>query len=171
MSKYCAKCGKELPEGVEVCPGCGTAANGNSEKKYTAPTSWSWIYRIGFTRRAVEVSITDDHLEMVGEEPLQVPFTSIRRVEPSEHKATLLWVQVIMYFVLGILVVWKVSLGMGLIFLGICSLYAYKSSFNLHHFELKIVCEWNGQEQEFYLIEKENENLAQIKAALDQHMV
>lgn len=170
MSQYCAKCGKALPEGAEFCPSCRSAANAGGEKAYTGPTSWSWIYRVGFTRIGVEVSVTDDHLEMVGEEPIQIPYTSIRRVEPSEHKATLLWVQIVMYFILGVLVVWKVSLGMGLIFLAICSLYAYRSSFNLHHFELKITCELNGQEQVFYLVEKENENLAQIKAALDQHM-
>lgn len=45
MIKYCAKCGKPLPEGVEICPECNTAAQESEAALFTRMTSETEVWK------------------------------------------------------------------------------------------------------------------------------
>jgi len=45
MAKYCVKCGKALPEGVEICPDCHVAAGAQDAAPFTRITAQTEVWK------------------------------------------------------------------------------------------------------------------------------
>lgn len=134
--------------------------------------SWNWTYRIGFVRNAVSVKLKDDQLEIIEERGPgieRVPLPSIQHVELEEHRSVFLMVTLAIMILAGFACM-AVSMVSAMTVLALCAVWWYRSSYLLHHFGLNIITVMDGQEKKFYLSEMNNENLMQIKEALDQYI-
>lgn len=134
--------------------------------------SWNWIYRIGFVRNAVSVKLEDEQLKITedrGSWPEGMPLSSLRAVELKEEWSTFLVV------LLGIMILagfacMVVSVASAMTILVLCAFWWFRSSYMIHHFGMYITAVVDGQEKTFYLSEMGDENLTQIKEALEQCM-
>lgn len=134
--------------------------------------SWNWTYRIGFVRNVVSVKLEDEQLKITedrGSWPEGMPLASLRHVELEEHRSVFL-MAVLAAMILAGFACMTVSMGSAVTILALCALWWYKSTYMLHHFGLNIVAVVDGQEKKFYLSEMGDENLKQIKDALDKYM-
>ena len=64
MTKYCAKCGKALPEGVEICPDCGPDAREGEAALFTRMTAETEVWKTAepAKQRKAKIKIRKPHI-------------------------------------------------------------------------------------------------------------